>query len=63
MYEKNMKSDYAQLMDIVLEEVNVKQVRQRITENLYLVYDGNDAWFEVNGERKEISEKNKKMFV
>lgn len=58
-----MKSDYAQLMDIVLEEVNVKQVRQRITENLYLVYDGNDAWFEVNGERKEISEKNKKMFV
>ena len=58
-----MKSEYAQLMDIILEEVNVKKVRQRITENTYLVYDGSDAWFEVNGERKEVSEKNKPMFV
>lgn len=58
-----MKSEFAQLMDIILEEVNVKKVRQRITENVYLVYDGNDTWIEVSGERKEISEKNKKMFV
>lgn len=58
-----MKSDFSQLMEIIMEEVNVKSVRNRISENVFLVYDGEDAWIEIDGERKEISEKNKKKFL
>lgn len=44
---------YSRLDDIILEEVNVKQLRRPVLESdkgtIELVYDGMKYWYELNG--------------